>query len=399
MSKVKLDPHGWPDYTYPMTIIGQELNVAIDIAAQTLPTLDVNLAASAITVNVALQSSAVTLNVNVESISAGVVFNVAQSGTWTINAAQTGTWTINIGAPLDASGNLQTAVVSSVQLDVNIAASAVTLDVNLASSAVTLNVKITSSTVTLNVSIANIATGVVFNVAQSGSWTINAAQTGAWSVNVESVSAGVTFNVNITDCAVTFDVNIASVGAVTFNVAITDASGVTFNVNVTDAVTLNVNITGATTLNVKLTDSTATVNVNFTGQTSNVNIDLKAQSIAVKGLTDWAAENATDIDVTGGGFYDSGSLNSAVTYTVPSGKTLLIYNWSVALTDADGQVYGFLNDYTANVTVDVAGGTRGFSVPLNKPIRIAADHVVKVIVRQDTGAGCTVLAHIGGVLV
>jgi len=228
MSKAKADPRGWPDYTYPMTIIGQELNVAIDIAAQSLPTLNVSIAASDVTLDVNIASSAVTLNVNIESISEGVTFNVAQSGTWTVNAAQTGAWTINIGAPLDASGYLQTHIMDSVQLDVNIAASAVTLDVNIASSAVTLNVKITDSTVTLNVNIESIASGVVFNVAQSGTWTINAVQSGDWSINIESVSAGVTFNVNITGSTVTLDVNITgSTATLDVNIA---SSSVAINI-------------------------------------------------------------------------------------------------------------------------------------------------------------------------
>jgi len=265
MSKAKADPRGWPDYTYPMTIIGQELNVAIDIAAQSLPTLNISIAASDVTLDVNIASSAVTLNVNIESISEGVTFNVAQSGTWTINAVQSGTWTINIGAPLDAEGNVETSIVKSVQLDVNIASSAVTLniniesisegvvfnvaqsgtwtvnaaqtgawtinigapldasgylqthimdsvqlDVNIAASAVTLNVNIAESAVTLNVNIESISEGVVFNVAQSGDWTINAVQSGSWSINIESVTEGVTFDVNITGSTATLDVNIAS---------------------------------------------------------------------------------------------------------------------------------------------------------------------------------------------
>jgi len=242
-----VDPRGWPDYTYPMTIIGQELNVAIDIAAQSLPTLDVNIAASAVTMDVNIASSAVTLNINIESISEGVVFNVAQSGSWTINAVQTGTWTINIGAPLDASGYLQTHIMDSVQLDVNIAASAVTL-----------NVAIQSSAVTLNVNIESIGEGVVFNVAQSGSWTINAVQSGSWSINIGSVTEGVTFDVNITGSTVTLDVNIAS-SAVTLNVNIT-GSDVTLNVNIASAsVAINIKTeTGANIVIDKLVESAYT---------------------------------------------------------------------------------------------------------------------------------------------
>jgi len=266
MSKAKADPRGWPDYTYPMTIIGQELNVAIDIAAQSLPTLNVSIAASDVTLDVNIASSAVTLNVNIESISEGVTFNVAQSGTWTINAVQTGTWTVNIGAPLDAEGNVETSIVKSVQLDVNIA----------------------SSTVTLN--------------------------------------------------------------------------------------------------------------VNITGQEANINIDIAAQSIAIKGLTDWAAENATDIDLSGVRTADSGAYVYVVDYTVPSGKTLLIYNWDAILESADGQIIGDIFNVTTNTYICYSGGVRGFSVVLSKPIRVPSGQRVVVRLKQDTGVSQTVKAHLGGVL-
>jgi len=203
MSKAEVDPRGWPDYTYPMTIIGQELNVAIDIAAQSIPTLDVNIAASAVTMDINIASSAVTLNINIESISEGVVFNVAQSGTWTVNAAQTGDWTIKIGS--------------------------------------------ISAGVTFNVNIESISEGVTFNVAQSGAWTINAVQSGDWSINIESVTEGVTFNVNITGATTTLDVNITG-------------SDVTLNVNIAgSSVAINIKTeTGANIVIDKLVESAYT---------------------------------------------------------------------------------------------------------------------------------------------
>jgi|GEM_PF-2991259 len=305
MSKVEVDPRGWPDYTYPMTIIGQELNVAIDIAAQSIPTLDINIA-----------SSAVTLNINIESISEGVVFNVAQSGDWTINAVQTGTWTINIGGPLDASGNIKTSIMDSVQLDVNIAASAVTLNVNIAESAVTLNVNIES-----------ISEGVTFNVAQSGTWTINAVQTGDWNINIESVSAGVTFNVNITGSTATLDVKITSSDAIlsvliigqtaSLDIRITDstvtlnvniesiASGVVFNVAQSGTWTINAVQTGdwsiniesvsaGVTFNVNITGSTVTLDVNITGSTATLDVNIASSSVAINIKTETGANIVID---------------------------------------------------------------------------------------------------------
>jgi hypothetical protein len=202
------NPHGLPDFTLPVSIIAQVIeslkvdivaqslaSLKIDIASQSLSsvnvaiqssavTLNVNIASSsvtlpisiqsqAVTLNVAIQSSSVTLNVNIASITSGVVFNVAQSGSWTINAVQSGSWTINIGAPLDASGYLETSIMASVTLDVNIASQSVTLNVAIQSSAVTLNVAIQSSAVTLPISIQSQA--VTLNVAIQGTANVNIA--------------------------------------------------------------------------------------------------------------------------------------------------------------------------------------------------------------------------------
>jgi uncharacterized protein YunC (DUF1805 family) len=146
------------------------------------------------TVNVNITGQQIgSLNVNIGSVSSGVTFNVAQSGSWTVNAAQSGTWTINIGAPLDASGNLKTSIQSSVRLDVNIANSAVTLNVNIAS----------------------ISSGVVFNVAQSGSWTINAAQSGTWTINIggpTDTAGNVKVNIAAQVSNLTIDIKTQSVG-------------------------------------------------------------------------------------------------------------------------------------------------------------------------------------------
>jgi len=103
-------------------------------------TVNVNIASQVATLNVNITASAVTLNVNISSISSGVVFNVAQSGAWTVNAAQTGTWTINIGSPLDASGNIKAAIQSSVTLNVNIASQSANVNVNINAQSVNLNV-------------------------------------------------------------------------------------------------------------------------------------------------------------------------------------------------------------------------------------------------------------------
>jgi hypothetical protein len=119
------DPVGAPDFTLPVSILAQIIeSLKVDIAAQSIPKLQINIA----------------------SITSGVVFNVAQSGTWTINVQ-------------------------------------------------------TATGVKLNINIASIDSGVVFSVAQSGSWTINAAQSGSWTVNAAqsgSWTINVTGSVTVT---------------------------------------------------------------------------------------------------------------------------------------------------------------------------------------------------------
>jgi len=214
------DPRGYPDWTLPISIIAQIIDkLKVDIVAQTLTELKVDITAQSLPqLNVNIAQSAVTLNVNIASITSGVVFNVAQSGTWTVNAAQTGTWTINIGAPLDAAGNLKTSIQSSVTLNVNIAGSAVKLNVNIDS----------------------ITSGVVFNVAQSGTWTINAVQSGTWTINIGApLDADGNLKASIKS-SVTLNINIASI-----------SEGVTFNVYITGSTTLNVAVTSSVDINIK----------------------------------------------------------------------------------------------------------------------------------------------------
>lgn len=78
MSKARLDPRGWKDWTLPVSIEAQVVErlsvdivaqsiptLAIDIKAQSLPTLNVNIASSQVTLNVNIASSSVTLNMNI----------------------------------------------------------------------------------------------------------------------------------------------------------------------------------------------------------------------------------------------------------------------------------------------------------------------------------------------
>ncbi|MHA1742160.1 MAG: LamG domain-containing protein, partial [Candidatus Thorarchaeota archaeon] len=204
--------------------------------------LDVNIAASAVTLNVAITSSSVTLDVNVTNASL----------------------TVNIGGPLTTSGYVASEIVKSVQLDVNIAASAVTLNVAIKSSDVTLNVNVTNASLTVNIGGPLSTSGYVqTSIMESVQLDVNIAAS-AVTLNVAIKSSDVTLNVNVTNASLTvniggpvdahgyvqthimdsvqLDVNIAA-SAVTLNVAI-QSSAVTLDVNIaSSAVTLDINVT------------------------------------------------------------------------------------------------------------------------------------------------------------
>jgi hypothetical protein len=180
------------------------------------------------------------------------------------------------------------SVESGVIFNINIAGVASGVVFNVAQSGTwTVNVQ-TAAGVSLNVNIASITSGVVFNVAQSGTWTVNV-QTAAGvslNVNIASITSGVVFNVaqsgtwtvNVqTAAGVSLNVNIASItSGVVFNVYIT--GGTTLNVNIasiSSGVTFNVYITGGTTLNVSVTSS---VDINVkTSSGANIVIDKLTQ--------------------------------------------------------------------------------------------------------------------------
>jgi len=110
---------------------------------------------------------------------------------------------------------------------VHVVGSDIIFDVNVINAVLDVNIQ---SATKLDINIASITTGVVFNVAQSGAWTVDANITNATiDINIQSVAEGVTFNVNIAS-AVTIDVNITNAE---INVKVTNAE---INVNITNEV-------------------------------------------------------------------------------------------------------------------------------------------------------------------
>jgi len=251
------DPHGLPDYTLPVSVVAQLIDtLRVDIAAASIGPLAIEIVGQSgpITITIGGVSNGVVFNV---AQSGSWTVNAAQSGSWTVNAAQTGAWTINIGQPLDASGNLKTSIQSSVTLNVNIMGQSTTININIASisAGVIFNVAQSGSwtvnaqqTGTWTVNAAQSGSWTV-NAAQTGAWTINIGQPLDASGNLKtSIQSSVTLNVNISSQSTTLNVNIASItGGVVFNVA---QSG-TWTVNAQQTGTWNVNISGTPTINIQ----------------------------------------------------------------------------------------------------------------------------------------------------
>jgi len=113
----------------------------------------------------------------------------------------------------------------------------------------------------------------------------------------------------------------------------------------------------------------------------------------------WAA--AAGYDTVQGGcavLAASGSLETVVEYVVPTGKTLMIYDWSGVIYTADGQIYGELHNVTDAVTMARSGGSRGFSQSFFKPLLVTEGKTIRLRLRQDTGAAQTICGHFGGSL-
>lgn len=140
--------------------------------------------------------------------------------------------------------------------------------------------------------------------------------------------------------------------------------------------------------------------MNITAQDlTDIRIEFHAQTMAVKLVPDWGAIQAQDIDMCSYATCASGVSTVLILYTVPAGKKLLLYDWSISMYDGDGGVWGRLYTVTAGVVLGVGGGTRGFQTPFSKPKRIDSGETLQVMARQDTGATRSIWGHIGGTLI
>jgi len=124
-----------PDYSSVVVVRSTDLNLPVDISAQTLSTLDVDITAQTLTeLKVGITSSTITLDVDI----------AAQS----LNELKVGITSSTVTLDVDIAAQTLS------ELKVGITSSTVTLDVDIAAQSLSeLKVGITSSTVTLDVDI------------------------------------------------------------------------------------------------------------------------------------------------------------------------------------------------------------------------------------------------------
>jgi len=128
-------------------------------------------------------------------------------------------------------------------------------------------------------------------------------------------------------------------------------------------------------------------------------IAIIAQTLGVKLLPDWAAIQAEDVDIVAIAMVESGVSTVIFSYTVPEGKTLLFYDWSIALPNDDQHVFGWVWDDTADTPMGLGGGLKGFQVSYTKPKRIPSGHQLSIYAIQVSGYALVVAAHFGGALI
>jgi len=128
-------------------------------------------------------------------------------------------------------------------------------------------------------------------------------------------------------------------------------------------------------------------------------IGLLMQLIPVKLVPDWGAIEAEDLDVIGGTLAPTDTDVTLVSYTVPEGKTLLIYDWAIVVSAATTGVTGALYNATDMVTLGYGGGNSGFATPLSKPKRVKTGKTVQVVGMHNAGTDKWLFGHMGGVLI
>jgi len=128
-------------------------------------------------------------------------------------------------------------------------------------------------------------------------------------------------------------------------------------------------------------------------------IGLLMQLIPVKLVPDWGAIEAEDIELQGCASAPTATSTLLLSYTVPAGKTLLIYHWAAVNASSEYAAYYHLYNSTDMFVLSYGTGYRGFQTSFGKPIRMASGKTVAVYGTQGSGVSQVLCAHVGGVLI
>jgi hypothetical protein len=131
--------------------------------------------------------------------------------------------------------------------------------------------------------------------------------------------------------------------------------------------------------------SIGTVAINIAGQIENVTISLAAQSVGIFLQPEWAASQQTDKNLVVVAQAIGNGGRNYISYTVPSGKTLMIthvggymYAADVANADKNHIMAVSIYDYTTDTRLFWAGGNGGVFANPTKAIRIPTGHTIYV---------------------
>lgn len=187
-------------------------------------------------------------------------------------------------------------------------------------------------------------------------------------INIVEVTAGVTIDIG------------TIIGTVNFNLK---SSSIMMPVDIqAQYLNLKIDIVAQTIGNIA---------INIAGQINDVTINLTAQSIAIKSQGEWSAQQSQQKVVQVGGYLTSGGTVSQG-YTVTTGKTLYITDIGASLyactlaTDGDkNQIVRIqLFDSTVGQILFDSGGNGGLLGNLNSPFRVAAGHLIYIIIWNNS---------------
>jgi hypothetical protein len=129
--------------------------------------------------------------------------------------------------------------------------------------------------------------------------------------------------------------------------------------------------------------------VTINAQAQDVTVNISAQNVGVYLEPQWAAKQGTDVNATACIQITTTGVNEqqVFSYTVPSGKTLLIHGLGGYGDNGPANPFGlYIYDFTAGVRLATIGGAGGCSISFAKPLSAAAGHQVAVYVRANVGA-------------